>query len=255
MASVTRAPARPFEHHVLDFLAYLELERGLSRNTLEAYRSDLLQYGDVPRAPRARRPAGRPHATSRGFLDELAPGTRRPAAGRAGDAAAQDRLPAVLLPPPAPRGGPRGRPDGRPARPAGRPAPAAGAQPRRGRCACWRRRAATDAGGAARPRAAGAHVRLRPAGERGDRHARRRRRPRGRGAARPRQGLQGAARPDRPRGARRRARLPARAAARSSSAPATRRTCSSTSAAAGSAARGSTRSSRATRPRSGSTTG
>src|SRR4051812_36905906 len=30
---------------LLDFLAYLEFERGLSRNTLEAYRSDLLQYG------------------------------------------------------------------------------------------------------------------------------------------------------------------------------------------------------------------
>jgi integrase/recombinase XerD len=37
--------ARPFEHLVLDFLAYLEFERGLSRNTLEAYRSDLLQFG------------------------------------------------------------------------------------------------------------------------------------------------------------------------------------------------------------------
>jgi integrase/recombinase XerD len=44
MASIA-APARPFEHLVLDFLAYLELERGLSRNTLEAYRCDLLQYG------------------------------------------------------------------------------------------------------------------------------------------------------------------------------------------------------------------
>jgi integrase/recombinase XerD len=33
------------EELVLDFIAYLELERGLSRNTLEAYRSDLLQYG------------------------------------------------------------------------------------------------------------------------------------------------------------------------------------------------------------------
>jgi integrase/recombinase XerD len=31
---------------LLDFLAYLELERGLSRNTLEAYRSDLLQLGE-----------------------------------------------------------------------------------------------------------------------------------------------------------------------------------------------------------------
>jgi integrase/recombinase XerD len=34
-----------FEHLVLDFLAYLEFERGLSRNTLEAYRSDLFQFG------------------------------------------------------------------------------------------------------------------------------------------------------------------------------------------------------------------
>jgi integrase/recombinase XerD len=39
-----RAPA--FEHLLLDFLAYLEFERGLSRNTLEAYRSDLLQLGE-----------------------------------------------------------------------------------------------------------------------------------------------------------------------------------------------------------------
>ena len=44
MATTTPA-TRPFAHLVLDFLAYLELERGLSRNTLEAYRSDLLQYG------------------------------------------------------------------------------------------------------------------------------------------------------------------------------------------------------------------
>jgi integrase/recombinase XerD len=40
-----RVESRPFEHLVLDFLAYLEFERGLSRNTLEAYRSDLLQFG------------------------------------------------------------------------------------------------------------------------------------------------------------------------------------------------------------------
>jgi integrase/recombinase XerD len=31
---------------MLDFLGYLELERGLSRNTLEAYRSDLQQFGE-----------------------------------------------------------------------------------------------------------------------------------------------------------------------------------------------------------------
>jgi len=36
---------RRFEHLVLDFLAYLEFERGLSRNTLDAYRTDLLQLG------------------------------------------------------------------------------------------------------------------------------------------------------------------------------------------------------------------
>jgi integrase/recombinase XerD len=46
MATIVARPTRrPFEHHVLDFLAYLEFERGLSRNTLEAYRSDLLQLG------------------------------------------------------------------------------------------------------------------------------------------------------------------------------------------------------------------
>ncbi len=37
--------ARRFAELMLDFLAYLELERGLSRNTLEAYRSDLAQFG------------------------------------------------------------------------------------------------------------------------------------------------------------------------------------------------------------------
>ncbi len=44
----TEAPVQPrrLADLVLDFLAYLELERGLSRNTLEAYRSDLQQYGE-----------------------------------------------------------------------------------------------------------------------------------------------------------------------------------------------------------------
>jgi integrase/recombinase XerD len=46
VATVTApAASRPFEHLVLDFVAHLEFERGLSRNTLEAYRSDLLQLG------------------------------------------------------------------------------------------------------------------------------------------------------------------------------------------------------------------
>jgi integrase/recombinase XerD len=42
---VPRPEVRSFEHLVLDFLGYLEFERGLSRNTLEAYRTDLLQFG------------------------------------------------------------------------------------------------------------------------------------------------------------------------------------------------------------------
>ena len=46
MATVApKTDAGPFEHLVLDFLGYLEFERGLSRNTLEAYRTDLLQFG------------------------------------------------------------------------------------------------------------------------------------------------------------------------------------------------------------------
>jgi integrase/recombinase XerD len=46
MATIEKPVAeRRHEHLVLDFLAYLEFERGLSRNTLEAYRGDLLQFG------------------------------------------------------------------------------------------------------------------------------------------------------------------------------------------------------------------
>jgi integrase/recombinase XerD len=43
------SPALALRELTLDFLAYLELERGLSRNTLEAYSSDLAQYGDFLR--------------------------------------------------------------------------------------------------------------------------------------------------------------------------------------------------------------
>jgi len=46
MATAPPHPStRPFSDLVLDFLAYLDLERGLSRNTLEAYRTDLQQFG------------------------------------------------------------------------------------------------------------------------------------------------------------------------------------------------------------------
>jgi integrase/recombinase XerD len=46
MATVQVAPSRHLTELMLDFLAYLELERGLSRNTLDAYRSDLQQLGE-----------------------------------------------------------------------------------------------------------------------------------------------------------------------------------------------------------------
>jgi integrase/recombinase XerD len=42
---MTTAAAPRTAELMLDFLGYLELERGLSRNTLEAYRSDLQQFG------------------------------------------------------------------------------------------------------------------------------------------------------------------------------------------------------------------
>ena len=58
------------ESLILDFLAYLELERGLSRNTLEAYRSDLLQFGEFldRRALGATRTS---HGDLAAFLSEL----------------------------------------------------------------------------------------------------------------------------------------------------------------------------------------
>ncbi len=69
-----REPDGRLAGHILDFLAYLEFERGLSRNTLEAYRSDLLQLG----AYLARRDialSDATHADLAGFLDELAAGS------------------------------------------------------------------------------------------------------------------------------------------------------------------------------------
>jgi integrase/recombinase XerD len=46
--AIIEAPSvqRHLTELTLDFLGYLELERGLSRNTLEAYRSDLAQFGE-----------------------------------------------------------------------------------------------------------------------------------------------------------------------------------------------------------------
>jgi integrase/recombinase XerD len=73
MAVYPAAEPRSFEHHVLDFLAYLEFERGLSRNTLEAYRSDLLQFGAFLGRRRADALSAE-HADLAAFLSELATG-------------------------------------------------------------------------------------------------------------------------------------------------------------------------------------
>jgi integrase/recombinase XerD len=76
--SLAPVDQRPFEHIVLDFLAELEFERGLSRNTLEAYRSDLLQLGGwLERTGAEALTAG--HSDLAGFLSELASGGASPA--------------------------------------------------------------------------------------------------------------------------------------------------------------------------------
>ena len=83
MATIAPLPdARPYGHLVLDFLAYLEFERGLSRNTLEAYRSDLLQFGRFLEARGADALLASPADVS-DFLVELAEGNGRPASSPA----------------------------------------------------------------------------------------------------------------------------------------------------------------------------
>ena len=61
-------PSARFEALVLDFLAHLEFERGLSRNTLSAYRTDLLQFGRFL----AERGRDAPNATAADLSDFLA---------------------------------------------------------------------------------------------------------------------------------------------------------------------------------------
>jgi integrase/recombinase XerD len=73
------APAGDMSNRILDFLAYLEFERGLSRNTLEAYRTDLLQLGGHLRR-RGVDPAAATHEDLSTFLAYLAAGSEeRPA--------------------------------------------------------------------------------------------------------------------------------------------------------------------------------
>jgi integrase/recombinase XerD len=67
------APERHLTDLTLEFLASLELERGLSRNTLEAYRSDLQQLGRFL-AVRARDPLEVTTFDLAAFISELATG-------------------------------------------------------------------------------------------------------------------------------------------------------------------------------------
>jgi integrase/recombinase XerD len=67
-----------FEALMLDFLAHLEFERGLARNTLTAYRSDLLQYGTFL-AKRHRGATEAERTDVADFLADLATGNGHPA--------------------------------------------------------------------------------------------------------------------------------------------------------------------------------
>ncbi len=78
------------ESLALDFLAYLELERGLSRNTLEAYRGDLLQLGEFLRR-RGVGPLQAGHSDLAAFLAELAAGTNRSRETLASDRSGETR--------------------------------------------------------------------------------------------------------------------------------------------------------------------
>ena len=80
---VTSQAPSEIEPLLLDFLAYLELERGLSRNTLEAYRSDLLQFGEFL-ARRGVRPSEATHGDLAAFLAELSGGELPAAASTLG---------------------------------------------------------------------------------------------------------------------------------------------------------------------------
>jgi integrase/recombinase XerD len=68
-----RQASERYEALVLDFLAHLEFERGLSRNTLAAYRTDLLQFGSFL-AERGRDATEAQPADLSDFLADLAQG-------------------------------------------------------------------------------------------------------------------------------------------------------------------------------------
>ncbi len=71
--SLTAVPVRALDRLLVDFLAYLEFERGLSRNTLDAYRNDLAQLGAYLEE-RGLDPLTVTHRDLAGFLSSLALG-------------------------------------------------------------------------------------------------------------------------------------------------------------------------------------
>jgi integrase/recombinase XerD len=81
-ASAAPPAASEIEPLILDFLAYLELERGLSRNTLEAYRSDLLQFGEFLQR-RGLLATHTSHGELAAFLSELTDGRQGTSQGPA----------------------------------------------------------------------------------------------------------------------------------------------------------------------------
>ena len=206
---------------------------GLSRNTLEAYRSDLLQFGEFLERRGARRARRVGHGELAGVPRRSCRGRERPpvTATLARKVACLRsfyrhlrREGAIEHDPTAELRGPR-KPQRLPRV----------LTPRARSRACSRSRSGTDAAGAARPRAARADVRVRAARLGGDRARAGRRRPRGGAAVRARQGLQGADRADRAPGAWPRCAPTARAGARRCSlggAARAQRGCSSTAAAA-----------------------
>jgi integrase/recombinase XerD len=89
---IVKPPRRgEIESLTLDFLAYLELERGLSRNTLDAYRSDLMQFGRFLER-RGVSVAGASHNDLAAFVSELAGAEP---AGAHGDVQSGARAPAA----------------------------------------------------------------------------------------------------------------------------------------------------------------
>ncbi len=71
MTTLSLGAPETCEQLVLAFLAHLERERGLARNTLEAYRGDLLQFGAFL-AHRERDALAAEHDDLAAFVDELA---------------------------------------------------------------------------------------------------------------------------------------------------------------------------------------